>query len=129
MTRTLSLVAILSIASISAASAAPAGGMHRGGAPAAAPGGGLHRGGSAVTTPGLRKSFGGSHGVHRHNRFLGSPWIAAVPYETPPADVSVNNQFVVQAPPARRVCRSEVLLVPREAGGEREVTVTRCFLE
>src|SRR5262245_2734713 len=106
MTRTLSLVAILTIASVSAASAASAGGMHRSGAPAAAPGGGLHRGGGhAVTTPGLRRSFGGTHGVHRHNRFPGTPWIAAVPYETPPADVSVNNQFVVQPPPARRVCR------------------------
>ena len=130
MIKTLSLVAILTIASVSAASAAPAGGMHRGGAPAAAPGGGLHRGGPVVTTPGLRKSFGGVHGARRHGRFVGSPWIATVPYETPPADVSVNNnQFVVQAPPTRRVCRAEVLVVPREAGGEREVTVTRCFLE
>jgi hypothetical protein len=115
-TLTLGLVAALTIASASAVGAAPANGLHRGGPPAA--------------TPGLNRSFGGFHGARQHGRFFGSPWIAAVPYETPPADVRVNNnQLVVQAPPVRRVCRTQAVVVPREAGGEREVSVTRCFLE
>src|SRR5215470_14021460 len=109
MTKTLSLVAVLFVALMSAAAAASAGGLHRGGAPGAAPSGGLHRSGPIV----LNKSVGAVHGARRHNRFLGPSWIGVAPYGTDPASVSVeNNQFVVQAPPARRVCRTQVLVVP-----------------
>jgi hypothetical protein len=116
-TLTVSLVALLTIGSASAAVAASAGGLHRSGSVGAA-----HI---------LKKNFGAFHGARRHGGFRGYPWIGTAPYDTPPADVSVtNNQFVVPNPTAyRRVCRSNVSVVPAEAGGEREVTVTRCFLE
>src|SRR5262245_46784854 len=112
MIKTLGLVAVLAVASMSAAAAAPAGGLHRGGAPTVAPSGGLNRSGPAV----LNRSFGAGHGVRRHNRFLGPPWIGVWPYETDPAGVNVENNQLVGPPVAyRRVCRTQVVVVPREA--------------
>jgi hypothetical protein len=117
-----SLVAAFAIGSVPGASAAPAGGLHRGG-------------GGHVATPGLTRNFGAFHGGRSHNAFRdnafrGFPWYGVGSYDTPPADVSVtNNQFVAPPTTYRRVCRTEALVVPAEAGGEREVRVTRCFLE
>jgi len=125
-TLTVSLVGLLTIASMSAAGTAPAAGLHRGDRPAQA--GGLNRSGRAAAV--TSKNFGAFHRAQRHGRFLGSLWIGAAPYDTPAADVSVdNNQLVVHAPPSRCVCRTQAIVVPREAGGAREVTVTRCLLE
>src|SRR5262245_14026607 len=111
-----SLIAAFAIGLVSVTSAAPAGGLHRSGGPVAA--------------PALKRNFGVAHGVRRHGAFRGYPW-AVGPYDTSPADVNVtNNELVNPAlPPYRRVCRTEALVVPAEAGGEREVHVTRCFLE
>jgi hypothetical protein len=96
----------------------------------AAPAGGLHRGGGHVAAPILKRNFGGAHGLRRPGGFRGFPWIGVGSYDAPPADVSVtNNQFVVPPTAYRRVCRTQALVVPAEAGGEREVRVTRCFLE
>jgi hypothetical protein len=96
----------------------------------AAPAGGLHRGGGPVAAPVLKRNFGVAHGLRRPGGFRGFPWIGVGTYDTSPADVSVtNNQFVVPPTEYRRVCRTQALVVPAEAGGEREVTVTRCFLE
>jgi hypothetical protein len=96
----------------------------------AAAAGGLHRGGPAVVAPVLKRNFGAFRGARRPGAFRGFPWVGVGSYDTPPADVSVtNNQFVVPPTAYRRVCRTQALVVPAEAGGEREVHVTRCFLE
>lgn len=96
----------------------------------AAPAGGLHRSGPAVAAPVLKRNFRAFHGARRFGAFRGIPWIGVGTYDYPPADVSVtNDQFVVPPTAYRRVCRTQALVVPAEAGGEREVRVTRCFLE
>ena len=111
-----SLMAAVAIASVSVTSAVPAGGLHRSVGPVAA--------------PAFKRNFGAVQGARRLGRFRGFPWVGDSSYDTSPADVSVtNNQFVVPPTEVRRVCRTQALVVPAEAGGEREVRVTRCFLE
>jgi hypothetical protein len=54
----------------------------------------------------------------------------AVIADNPPLYLNVNNQLPREAQrPLQRVCHVRVHTVPSEAGGLRDVTVTRCFFE
>src|SRR5690242_19990408 len=89
-----SLIAAVAIGSVAVTSAAPAGG--------------LHRGGGAGTGRGFKASCGAVHGVRRTSAFGGFPWYGVGSCETPPADVSVtDHEFVVPPTEYRRVCRAQ----------------------
>jgi len=115
-----SLAAVLTIGSICASGDAAAGGLQRGVIRAPVHG--------AI----LKPNFGAFNRAHRHGRFFGyGVPLIGYPYDDPVIYAGGDNPPVVPGnyEPVQRVCRTFIYNVRAEAGGRRDVSVTRCFVE
>ena len=59
-------------------------------------------------------------GFHHHHRFLPYGWV------TYPSAAYVETAIRVSAPVRRCTLSRNVVIVPAEDGGERQITITRC---